>query len=78
MCGIGSEVTTFWRQGYSKNPGCAVRTYQTIHLSSRAIDAICGAVRAVFVANDVVGDDKAVKRRATFFSLVVQDTYNIF
>ena len=30
-----------------------------------------------FVANDVTGDDKAVKRRATFLSVVGRDAYNL-
>ena len=30
-----------------------------------------------FVANDVIGDDKAVKRRAAFLSVVGRDTYNL-
>ena len=31
----------------------------------------------LFVANDVTGDDKAVKRRATFLSVVGRSTYNL-
>ena len=30
-----------------------------------------------FVANDVTGEDKAVKRRATFLSLVGRSAYNL-
>ena len=30
-----------------------------------------------FVANDVIGDDKAVKRRATFLLVVGRDAYNL-
>ena len=30
-----------------------------------------------FVANDITGEDKAVKRRATFLSVVGRGTYNL-
>ena len=30
-----------------------------------------------FVANDITGEDKAVKRRATFLSLVGRSAYNL-